>query len=324
MYFVNVQGLADYNQYNKALKNVDYLGSPSGVFSNGILRRIARIMMSDTVLNIMPKKMYIPLIKPYSQYIEISQNNDGVCFLFNAHYYWVKQVGVLRYIKENVPNAKTCLYFSDKLSMYYARYPSFPSMKELQSSFDFIFTYNVIDAKEYDICLSPPVFPDYPRLNANQDLVTDLFFVGKDKGRLPFLIDIYDKCTSEGINCTFFITDVKKDSLVYREGITYNKRLPYSEVLERDRNSKCILNVVQDGAQGITMREYEALFYNCYLLTDNYFAVNSPLFREEQFIELRDDYASILKKKLDESLTPYSCAESYSQEKFYDWIEKHI
>lgn len=323
MFFVNFLGVADYNKINFSKDtNIEHLGGPFDVISNKLFHGIARLCMSDKII----KKMPFPFLRIWNRcfkkYTRISEKNDGICFLFNAHYYWIIYSGLGEYIKKKIKNSYLVFYFSDKISMYKMKYNIFPEIDILKKNCDFIFSYNEVDARKYGLAVPPPVFPAFSEIEEDSEYNSDVFFVGKNKGRSELLFDLYDKFSKAGFKCIFFIPDAT-EAEIHRLGISYN-RIPYSEVLRYVRNTKCVINIIQEGCEGITLRDYEALFYNKYLLTNNKYIKRTPFYRETQIIDLDLDYVERLKYLINQPLEPNKTIYLYNWENYYNWVRDNL
>ena len=147
-------------------------------------------------------------------------------------------------------------------------------------NFDYIFTFDPTDAQMYGfIYLNAP----YSMLSNNEstEATNDLIFVGTAKGRLESILAVFESGEKSGINMLFMIDRVAR-SLQKEDGmIIYNKRIPYSEIVEKDKASNCILEIIQSGQSGATLRYYEAVCYNKKLLTNNKNVVNLPFYNPD-------------------------------------------
>ena len=102
----------------------------------------------------------------------------------------------------------------------------------------------------------------------------DVVYVGRDKGRAEQMFEIEKQLQSLGLKTYFHICP---DRRYLRWKKTYYKKLlPYAEYLQLIGNTKAILNIVQEGAWSITMREVEALYHSVKCITNN------PLVKERQ------------------------------------------
>ena len=68
--------------------------------------------------------------------------------------------------------------------------------------------------------------------------------------------------------------------------------MPYTEVLRKLSATKSILELCAEGQDGLTMRFYEAAFYNKLLITNNQTAKNSELYNPI-FMQVVRDYSEI-------------------------------
>jgi hypothetical protein len=117
----------------------------------------------------------------------------------------------------------------------------------------------------------------------------DIFFVGKDKGRIKQLVDLKNKFDSYKLESKFHITKVRKKAKGYEKW--YKNRMPYYEVLQHISKSKAILDYVSDNQSGLTLRPLEALFFKKKLITNDKSIVNRDFYRKENiFIIGRDEF----------------------------------
>lgn len=98
------------------------------------------------------------------------------------------------------------------------------------------------------------------------------FFVGYDKGREPLLKLIADALATAGVPCHINILRRREHSEAPRafdSGCYLSQPLAYDTVLQRIAASACLIDIVQPGQTGITLRTLEALFYRKKLITNN-------------------------------------------------------
>lgn len=94
---------------------------------------------------------------------------------------------------------------------------------------------------------------------------TDLLFVGTDKGRKGFLMELKQKLCTQGIKCDFRVVDNFK-SLYNKE---YSRELSYTMLCSMVKRSKALLDVVQAKQFGLTIRFMEALLFEKKIVTTN-------------------------------------------------------
>ena len=127
------------------------------------------------------------------------------------------------------------------------------------------------------------------------------------------------------LRCEFYIAEVKEEERIYGlEGIHYIKYMKYSKTLELISRSKCLLEVVQEGQVGSTMRSMEALVYRKKLLTNDksiksqeYFCKEN-MFVFEEPIDIDKDF--ILSKVVENK----TCLQNISHDILFKKIEAYF
>lgn len=170
----------------------------------------------------------------------------------------------LKRLSEN-PGYRLVLVFLDT----YSKVPAFYKKYLDQVTFDLIYTFDSKDAEEYGWIFTNSLYSKNA-LPENQGIEYDLYFVGEDKGRAGDLVRIYDYLSENGIRCYFKIITSDPEQ-ISRGGLHFlNKRIEYREILADISTAHAILELVQDGQSGMTMRPYEAMFYDKRFLTNNH------------------------------------------------------
>lgn len=195
-----------------------------------------------------------------------------LCFLFFGNTQQIYQTDYLQYLRRTYPSSKIVLYMQDIVSQNHEL-----NFESARRQFDLLLSYDKGDARKYNMEYYPtpmslfsvnplPTLPD-----------TDIYFCGKGKDRYPLIHSIYKQCTGMGLVCDFYITEVPVEA-EHVEGINYNRPLTYIENLQHIVKTKCILEIMQGGANGYTPRTWESIVYKKHLLTNNNILDNSPYF----------------------------------------------
>ncbi len=220
-------------------------------------------------------------------------NNDEICFIFTGFIDKFVECGFIKYLKEEYKNSKTAYFFGDLVSLYEKN--NGLSIDEYKSIFDVVGTYNKIDAQKHGLKLIENSPHDYSFVKEDENIEPcDVLFVGRAKGRLDEIYSIYETLTENGLNCNFYIVGVKEDKQKYADKITFNKFLSYFEYLKLVKRSKAVLNIVQSGADGVTLRDYECIDMNKVLITNLSSIKEAPFFTPEKIILIEN-----LKDELD-------------------------
>lgn len=247
----------------------------------------------------------------------IRKSNVSFVFIINEASIRFQNVNLVSFLKRHFVNSKVVYFFPDKVSMYSKWINNF-SFSTFVEKFDFIYTYNAIDASTYSISLCPPVLLDFGISPSNFEY--DVFFLGKDKGRLKELLYLYDFLTGKGFSCLFIINDVDVDTMVFRSGIVYNKTVSYQQNIDYVKKSKAIINILQPGSDGITLRDKEAIALNKVLITNSEYIKKFDFYTEDKFILIDNLDLEFYKIANFNSKVQWKNKAAYSKESFYDWI----
>lgn len=125
-------------------------------------------------------------------------------------------------------------------------------------------TFNPKDAKKYGMGLNNQFF--FYQNPENAFKVESAFFVGTDKGRYEKLMEISNELKNIGVTPDFhIISGDANDNRKYVEKMY----MEYDEVISHIRKSKAVVEIVQDGQNGLTARALEAMFFETKLITSN-------------------------------------------------------
>ena len=237
------------------------------------LYRIHNLWFLNKFIKIPFKRIWYPMI-----FKNTFKDNKPICFICLRY----PPIDYLKYLKKRYPNCKIVKMFRDLILIQGKRFEVYKKA----GVFDLMLSYDENDCKKYgfqpfdefESKIDVPISRDYP--------ITDVFFAGRAKDRLPRLIKIYDKLEAANVKCHFYITASKKEDRQKRKGIVYaSKSLTYAKMLWYSVNSKCILEISRNEAIGYTSRFLEAVLFNKLLITDNDYIKNSR-FYNPQYIQI--------------------------------------
>lgn len=165
-------------------------------------------------------------------------------------------------------------------------------------------TFDEKNAKDYQIKFKHYYYPymnirSYrPYMNFKQDI----FFIGEDKGRLDTLLNLKEIFESHNLKCKFLILKTKhKFYWCHRNGLI-NESVPYEEVIKEIKNSRAILDIVQDRQHGITYRPMEAMCFQKKLITNFEEITHYNFYNKNNIFRLGHDNMNDIEKFI---LTPY-------------------
>lgn len=251
-------------------------------------------------------------------------NNKPICFIFtggigNLPY----QSDMFKYLRKTYPDCKLVLLLRDILTVGKRLMPGFDEVKAKQI-FDKIYTINNMDAEKYGFQKIHSFCSQYPIETSENDKKSDVVFIGVAKDRVETVRRAYKKFTASGLTCDFLLVspkpleDIPKGLAVQEAGI------PYSEMLRRTINSKCIFEVTQRGTDALTSRCLEALCYNKKLISDN-FRLKETKYYDPRYMFLFTDIDEVDVEFIKENVSvDYNYDGSFSPVKGLELIEKDL
>jgi hypothetical protein len=230
-------------------------------------------------------KIYNPFKAIWNKYLFENDFKDDnpICFIFNERMLYLDNYCFVDYLKDVYPNAKFVCYLQDLI-----RTINNVNIEVIVNKFDLSISYDKGDAKKYGLFYYPTPYSFHQPIMLNSVKSSDVFFVGRAKNRLNEILAIYVKLKEKGLSCDFHIMGVEPKDQLYAEDIHYNTLMSYEENLEHVMKTKCLLEIMQQGALGYTFRTWEAIMYNKPLLTNNTFIGQAPFYKS-QYIHIYVD-----------------------------------
>lgn len=216
--------------------------------------------------------------------IDSLKKNDEILFVVYETNFLSTEFRLLNYLKKSFPKAKFVLHFTNAVGT--VRDEATKLLLKNRDFYDLIYTFNKFDADKYGFRLFADISGNFSSVNAADCEDFDVFFCGKDKGRLDQLLAFAKKCISLGLKIRFHIVDVPPEKQVPLEGIYYNQPLSYEKMLSYEKRGKAILNIMQGVSSGIGLREDEAIGMNKVLITDTDYIFASEYYTEAKVIPL--------------------------------------
>ena len=126
------------------------------------------------------------------------------------------------------------------------------------------------------------------------DEIYDAFFIGVDKNRLARLLALEELLQKYDYTTKFMLQKAPRgtyeNSSEQERELLIDKGISYHEIIKLISQSKCIVELQEQGQTGLTLRAMEALFFQKKLLTDNLEILNCDFYRQENiFVWGQDD-----------------------------------
>lgn len=151
------------------------------------------------------------------------------------------------------------------------------------------YSFARLDCAQYNMKFNPlPYFSEIKVQPAEKEY--DIIFVGKDKGRLPALLDLKKQFEDLGLKTKFVISPTHS----YDKGPEYSPPIKYMESVELGNRSKAVLDYIEVNNSGQSLRVVEALFLKEKIITNSILVSDYDFYCPENiFILGRDDINSL-------------------------------
>ncbi len=187
-----------------------------------------------------------------------------LCFVFFMRRCNLVNQGLIKYLHNKYPDAKFVCFYQDLVKKY-----TVCSLERIKAEFDLVLSFDHEDAKEYGLYY-------YPLVYSNVDIPTnpeiersDIYFVGVAKNRLDDILDAYVRLRDAGLKCDFTICGVPEQQRKFTNEIKYCDKVEYTDNVQHIKATRCILEIMQKGGHGYTLRACEAIVFDRKLLTNN-------------------------------------------------------
>lgn len=205
------------------------------------------------------------------------RKSDKICFILFCPPLLNKEYKIVKYLRKKYKDCKIVIFMQDLVSKSFIK---METIENFNNTVDLVLSFDHKDCETYGWKYYPLVYSPVEVPNDENIKESDLYFVGKAKDRLDDIIHIYKKCIDNGLVCDFHITGVPKDKQLYADKIDYCNYVPYEENLKRIKKTHCMLEVMQGGGHGYTLRYCEAIALGKRLITNNQEVINAPFYNK--------------------------------------------
>lgn len=207
--------------------------------------------------------------------------------------------GIFKYIHKRNPSARIiCWYWNSLIhqNVLQSKYRKFCECWSFDQS----------DVEKYNLKYNNMFYflPNKRKIECN----LDSFFVGADKGRTLLLREIAGQLQRLGLRNKFIVISQNCDDTDLL--LTYQKsNFDYNEYVKILEDSRCVVEVLQEGQRGVTIRAIEALMHEKKLITTNEDIVNYDFYNKDNIfvwgkdsIEELQDFFMRPYRKIDKSI----------------------
>ena len=243
------------------------------IHNSYILNFICRILFSTRVNN----RFYIPLKRFwYWLLFKIHHKKDTKVVTMTVSWYhndWIQ------YIKTTYPEAKLVLVIRDTVLSKEKSNKRF-KIEEAKQKFDLILSYdNIHDVPKYGLTYAPVFMSKIEEFSSPLQCKYDISFIADAKDRMGIVNILYKKIMANGLSSFLYIFHTKNSDKLPGSNIIYaNQYIGRIEMLRKELESNCMLEVLKGDAHSNTLRFWEAVMYNKKLYTNWAGAIDSPYY----------------------------------------------
>ena len=218
-------------------------------------------------------------------------------------------VEIVEWIKKKKKNSRLIFWFWNPVNedMY----------KKLKNRNCELWSFDPEDCKNYGMKYNTQFYFNTVE-KSKETIEYDIVFVGKDKGRFDYLKDLQDTFSEQGLHAYFHIVSDKKWNVPKGR---VKDSMSYPVLIQHVAKSKAILDIVQAGQSGLTLRSMESLFLEKKLITNNALINKYDFYRRENIFILGLDNPDELPDFLNTSYFKIH-EETIEEYDFDQWIKR--
>lgn len=244
---------------------------------NRLFRKILRYPKPNLPLWKKIKTLYLEsLLAPVKKAVaEMSDPSAPLCIILFPYIIPLEEYNISNMLRKIIPSTSSVkiLYFLTDLVEKHIEKQQL--LSQWRNRPDFILTYDPGDAEKYDL-----IFHNIPYSNIlkSSPVEYDIAFIGRARRRMSEIVSAFEFFHAKGLNCCFHIVGAQKHEKVYPDLIHYSKLMPYDYYLNIISRTNCILEIIQHGSKGNTLRIPEAIALDKKLITNNPYAETNSLY----------------------------------------------
>lgn len=210
----------------------------------------------------------------YVERLKAIDENDSVLF------FGIEKLWELRMIRRFIKASRVSLFIWNPLLNQNRSERKRRFYVEALKGLAHICTFDPVDAARFGLQLVPQVYRDVRGVQQEEVAPdVDVYFVGKDKGRLAELLRLESLLQKSRLTTHFHI--IRDSRASYAEQVLpylATKGLPYEDNIKMIGCSRCLLELLQENQSGLTIRSLEAAFFGKKLITNNLHMAESELY----------------------------------------------
>ncbi|PKM90637.1 MAG: hypothetical protein CVU85_00335 [Firmicutes bacterium HGW-Firmicutes-10] len=143
------------------------------------------------------------------------------------------------------------------------------------------------DCEIYSMQYNPPFYFKNIKIEQSKEEY-DLYFAGKDKGRLSALLDFKKKSEELGLNVYLHVSPTRKLDLIFNSK-NLKPAISYDRVLEDVAKSKALLDIIEVTDSGQSQRTMESIFFEKKIVTNSKLIKKFDFYNQENIFVIGED-----------------------------------
>lgn len=221
---------------------------------------------------------------------------------------------VVEYIENIAPKARLIVFYRNPWFNNY-------HLREQERKKCEVWSFDQADCKKYGLKFNCQFyFYSVVKQKVDPIYTSDVFFVGKDKHRLKLLLDIKRELQQNNLQMYLYVVGERNINYSDEEkALLRHEQMLYKEVLKYNKNTGCLLELMQKNQQGFTLRTVEAMFFNKKLITDNVYLKQCDFYNPRNIYVLGQEKRSMIEFLKDQQPADWN-PEVVKRYSFESWL----
>ena len=251
---------------------------------------------------------WFPMVFRWGDWIKEIDSHENVVVTANYH-----TIPLVKYLNKKFPDLNIHVFYFNPIAK------DVP-LRYFQEYNCKIWSFDKEDCNKYGLNYNNQFVVSENYEDRLTETVYDIIFIGADKGRLKKILEIEQQLKRIGMSSYFHVVSTNEEANL--NNYDYKDYLSYDEIVELESKAKAILDFVQDGQSGQTIRPLEAMFLRKKLITNNTSIIEEPYYSRDNIFILGEDDLDTLPKFIDNKIN--SEIEIYPRYEIKAWLMNFI
>ena len=259
------------------------------------------------------KKLHFPFYKKI-WYRKI-KDKKGTIIIFDA----MMEKKLLENIVEDNPEARVVFWYWNKITDKKIQ------PQEIKKIGCDVWSFNIDDCKKFDLKLNHTYYCEADYQDTKEEKTEknkyDLMYIGRDKGRMKKIDELMKNPEYKDLTVyRYIVADHFWETLKKSD---YKRALPYKKVINMQRKTKAILELVPFKSKGLTLRVMDMMMMEKKLVTDNEYVREMDFYKPENIFILGKENKYDIKTFLD---IPFKRIEEdvRNEYSFEAWVRRFV